>query len=104
MARPSDVQDDFDDDFRGSVEPHRGAVVLVFGILGLIVCGVLGIFAWVMGKRDLALINRGLMDRDGEGLTRAGYILGIIGTILFMIQLLVVFAYVVLIGILVARK
>ena len=104
MARPIDEQDDFDDDFRGSVEPHRGAMVLVFGILGLIVCGALGIFAWVMGKRDLDLISRGLMDREGEGLTRAGYILGIIGTILFMIQLLVVVAYIALIGVMIARK
>jgi hypothetical protein len=104
MARPNDEQDDFDDAYRGHVEPHRGAMVLVLGILSIVVCGVTGIFAWVMGKRDLDLISRGLMDREGEGLTKAGYILGIIGTILFMIQLLVVVAYIALIGVMIARK
>ncbi|HKB02471.1 MAG TPA: DUF4190 domain-containing protein [Gemmataceae bacterium] len=104
MPHRDDEHDDFDDDYRGGVEPHRGAIILVLGILSIVVCGVTGIFAWVMGKRDLDLISRGLMDRDGEGLTKAGYILGIIGTILFIIQLLVVVAYIALIGLMVARK
>jgi hypothetical protein len=104
MPRPHDEVDDFDDAYRGTVEPHRGPVILVLGILSIVVCGVTGIFAWVLGNRDLDLMSRGLMDREGEGLTRAGYILGIIGTILFMIQLLVVVAYVALIGVMIARS
>jgi hypothetical protein len=104
MSHTPDEHDDFDDDFRGGVEPHRGAMILVLGILGIVVCGVTGIFAWVLGKRDLELIRRGLMDKEGEGLTKAGYILGIVGTVLFMIQLLVVVAYIALLGVLIARK
>jgi hypothetical protein len=99
-----DEHDDFDDDFRGAVEPHRGPMILVLGILGIVVCGVVAIFAWVLGKRDLDLINRGLMDREGEGLTKAGYILGLVGTILFLLQVLLLVAYFALVAVMVARK
>ena len=67
--------------------PHRGNTILVLGILGLIVCGPLGIAAWVMGKGDLARIDAGLMDPTGRGTTQAGMVLGIIGTVLIVVQL-----------------
>jgi hypothetical protein len=104
MSSTPDEHDDFDDDFRGAVEPHRGAMILVLGILGVVVCGLVAIFAWVLGKRDLDLIKRGLMDREGEALTKAGYILGIVGTILFLIQVLFVVAYFALVAVVIARK
>jgi hypothetical protein len=66
--------------------------------------GLFGIVAWIMGKRDLELIRRGVMDRDGEGMTRAGYILGIIGTILFALYMLLVVAYFAIIAIALALK
>jgi hypothetical protein len=72
------------------VEPHRGTLLLILGILGIVVCGPLAIAAWVMGSNDLTAIRAGRMDREGEGMTNAGYILGIIGTILFVLQLIVV--------------
>jgi divalent metal cation (Fe/Co/Zn/Cd) transporter len=89
-----DLHDDYDDTYRGSREPHRGVLILVLGILSLILCGVLGIFAWMMGKRDLALIRSGRMDKEGEALTKVGYILGIVGTILFLLQLLLFTLYI----------
>jgi hypothetical protein len=104
MSRPHDEFDDFDDEFRGTVQPHRGVLILVLGILGLMICGIIGIFAWVLGKRDLDLIGRGLMDKEGEPLTKVGYILGIVGTILFMIQLFFMVAYFVFIMIMIASK
>ncbi len=64
-------------------EPHRGVLVLVLGILSLSVCAPLGIAAWVMGKNDLAAMRDGLMDRSGQPETSTGYVLGILGTILF---------------------
>ena len=66
--------------------PHRGNTILVLGILGLIVCGPLGIAAWVMGKGDLAKIDACLMDPTGRGTTQAGMVLGIIGTVLIIVQ------------------
>jgi len=62
--------------------PHRGGTVLTMGILGLVCCIVFAIIAWVMGSSDLKEIQAGRMDPSGEGLTRAGMICGIIGTVL----------------------
>ena len=38
---------------------HRTEVllILIFGILSLVVCGVFGPFAWIMGNNDLAQIR-----------------------------------------------
>jgi hypothetical protein len=62
--------------------PHRGATVLVLGILGILVCFILGIIAWSMGSGDLKAMDRGRMDPSGRGLTQAGMVLGIISTLL----------------------
>ncbi|MFM1890716.1 MAG: hypothetical protein RLZZ565_1473 [Planctomycetota bacterium] len=68
--------------------PHRGTTVLVMGILSLVICAPLGIAAWIMGKGDLAKIDAGLMDPSGRGTTQAGMVLGIIGTVLLVLQLI----------------
>ena len=67
------------------MKPHRGTLVLVLGILGLVVCGPLGIVAWVMGANDIKEMNAGTMDPSGRGTTNAGKICGIIGTILLVL-------------------
>jgi hypothetical protein len=69
------------------LKPHRGVMVLVFGILGLVVCVILGIVAWVMGKNDLREMDAGLMDPAGRGLTQAGKICGMISVILALVGL-----------------
>ena len=71
------------------MKPHRGTLILVLGILGLIVCGPLGIAAWVMGNNDLQEMNAGLMDPSGRGNTQAGKICGMIATILMAIGFVV---------------
>jgi hypothetical protein len=71
------------------MKPHRGTLILVLGILGLVVCGPLGIAAWVMGSGDLKEMDAGKMDPAGRGTTQAGKICGIIGTILFVLALVV---------------
>jgi len=82
-------------------EPHRGALILVLGILSivLLVLGViLGPMAWVMGNNDLAAIRAGRMDPEGEGLTTAGRICGIIGTIFSSLALVCCLLYFLLIA------
>jgi len=79
------------------VAPHRGAMVLTLGILGLIICAACGVFALVMGKNDMREMDAGRMDPSGRGLTQAGWILGIIGTVILGIQLLVILLYLVII-------
>jgi hypothetical protein len=75
-------EDDMDFRQQGYRQQHRGGLILTLGILSLVVCGFLGIPAWIMGNADLAAMQRGEMDRSGEGLTRAGQVLGIVATIL----------------------
>ena len=62
--------------------PHRGALILTFGILGVACCFPFGIAAWVMGNNDMKQIEAGTMDPTGKGITNAGKICGIIGTVL----------------------
>ena len=72
------------------MKPHRGAIILVMGILGLVCCGVFGIFAWVMGVNDLKAMEAGTMDSGGRDLTKAGKICGMISTSLLIIGLIIV--------------
>ena len=64
------------------MQPHRGVLVLVLGILGLVMCFPLGIGAWVMGNNDLAAMSAGNMDPEGRGLTQAGKVCGMVGVLL----------------------
>jgi hypothetical protein len=72
-------------------EPHRGGTILTLGIIGVVCCGICAVIAWVMGSGDMKKINAGVMDPSGKGLTQAGMILGIIGTILWIIGMVVNF-------------
>jgi hypothetical protein len=72
----------------GMMQPHRGVLILVFGILGLVMCVIFGIVAWVMGSGDLKQMDAGAMDPSGRGLTQAGKICGMIGVILNFVVLL----------------
>jgi len=64
------------------VAAHRGILILVLGILGLVICFVIGIFAWTMGNQDLREMSAGRMDPSGEGLTKAGKICGMVSVLL----------------------
>lgn len=63
-------------------------MILVLGIISVISCPLLGPIAWIMGKGDLEKIDRGLMDPEGRGLTQAGMVCGILGTVLVVLSLL----------------
>jgi hypothetical protein len=81
---------------RRDCEPHRGNMVLVFGILSLVIGFIglgFGIAAWLMGRNDLKKMQSGAMDPEGRGLTQAGYVCGIIGTIWQGIMMLFCVAY-----------
>ena len=72
------------------VAPHRGTLILILGIASLLLFGVIGIFAWVLGSRDLARMRRGEMDRAGEANTKLGRFLGICGTVKIGVELVLV--------------
>lgn len=74
---------------RDDYEPHRGTLILVFGIVSIAACHIFGPIAWVMGNNDMRAIREGRMDPEGEGLTNAGRICGIIGTVMLILGLCV---------------
>ena len=76
---------------------HRGGTVFWFGLIGLLgsTAGIpclyfmlpvpifslsLSIPAWLMGRNDLRAMKSGAMDSSGRRQTRAGYVMGLIGT------------------------
>lgn len=72
-------------------EPSQATTALVLGILGIIICCVpLGIFAWIMANNELEGIKAGRRNPEYEGTANASRILGIIGTAIFGIVLIVV--------------
>lgn len=83
---------------------HRGGMILTFGILAICCnfCCIPGILAWVMGRGDLAQMDSGVMDPEGRGLTQAGMILGMVGTGLAALGILIYVAYIVFIIVVVA--
>ncbi len=70
-------------------EASQATTVLVLGILGIIICGVLAPFAWVMGNRELEAIDAGRRPPENRGTANAGRILGIIGSVLLGLGIIV---------------
>jgi hypothetical protein len=111
-ARRRSVARDDDDDYddrprrrrrRRDYAPHRGTMILVFGILSLVVLPIVfGPIAWIMGNQDMAEIRAGRMDPEGEGSTNAGRVCGIIGTILGIVGCVCVILYFIFIASIVA--
>jgi len=74
----------------GILHPHRGVMILVFGILSWVIgCFIFGILAWVMGNNDLREMEEGRMDITGQGLTQAGKIIGMINVILSIVGIVI---------------
>jgi uncharacterized membrane protein YjgN (DUF898 family) len=68
---------------------HPQAVtVLVLGILGIVVCGLIGPFAWSMGNRVVAEIEASGGRWDGQTEATIGRILGIVSTALLALSVL----------------
>lgn len=70
---------------------NRPTVALVLGILGIVCCGFLGPVAWYLGSQELKAIQAGQAPSAGEGFSKAGMILGIIGTVFLGLTLIWVF-------------
>ena len=65
---------------------------LILGILSIVTCcGILGPIAWYLGNQELKAIQEGRSPAAGEGVAKAGKILGMIGTLLMVVWLLWIF-------------
>lgn len=81
-----DPDDDRPNRRTAPLESHRGSLILTLGLISLLppLC-FLGLFAMSMGQHDLHRMREGYMDRSGEGMTRAGFILGAITSLLLFL-------------------
>jgi len=95
------------DDGDYTEQPHRGTMVMLLGIGGIVLpiafgCAPVGIIisimAWIWGKKDLALMDNGEMDPDGRSSTQAGMICGIIGTIINGLYMVVILVYIIILA------
>jgi hypothetical protein len=66
----------------------KATMVLVLGILGLVACQAAGPFAWVIGARAKREIDAAPGRYGGRGQVLAGYICGIVATVLLVLYLL----------------
>jgi hypothetical protein len=88
----SDVPDPELRPIRRDLKPHRGNLILALGIVTLVtglgamciclpfpISLVVGISTIVLARRDLRSMRAGSMDPHGQGSTRSGMILAVIG-------------------------
>jgi len=74
----------------------KATTALILGILGIVVCGFVAPFAWRIGKRTVDEIDASQGRLGGRGSAQAGYILGLIGTVLLGLGLLFLIGFLVL--------
>jgi Domain of unknown function (DUF4190) len=71
----------------------KATTSLVLGILGVVLCQVLAPFAWSMGRKTLNEIDASQGRVGGRGAAQAGYILGIVGTVLLALSVIFIVIY-----------
>jgi hypothetical protein len=67
---------------------HQATTVLVLGIISLVLCQILGPFAWVMGNRVVREIDAAGGTVGGRSTANAGRICGIIASALLGLSIL----------------
>jgi len=74
------------------VAPHRGPLILVLALMGLFIqCPIFPFMTWVMGSNDLREMQAGRMDPSGRDLTRAGMVIGMVLSVLWILGFLFIF-------------
>jgi hypothetical protein len=83
--------------FSTPVQPEKASskatTALVLGIVGLVCCGLCAPFAWYIGSAEMKQIKAGLSPQAGKGFAQAGSIMGIIGSILFILSIVAMLIY-----------
>lgn len=69
----------------GPPNASNAVTALVLGILGIVLCPLLGPVAWVLGRKGEQEIDSSGGAVGGRGLATTGKVLGIVGTVLILI-------------------
>ncbi|MFP6703703.1 MAG: hypothetical protein VB861_18285 [Planctomycetaceae bacterium] len=75
----------------GGRGPEGASTILVLGILGLVVCQILGVVAWVQGNTYMQRCKE--MGVEPEDTAVAGRICGIVASVLMIVSLAMVVVY-----------
>ena len=67
----------------------QATLVLILGILSIVICSLIGPFAWVLGMRAVREIDASGGTLSGRTQAQVGYIMGMIVTILLIIGIAV---------------
>ncbi len=76
----------------GPPNASNAVTALVLGILGIIICPLLGPVAWVLGRKGEQEVDSSGGAVGGRGLATAGKILGIVGTAFILLGILLALA------------
>jgi hypothetical protein len=71
----------------------QAITALVLGIVGFVCCQLAAPVAWYLGNQELRSIREGRSSPAGQGMATAGKILGIIGTVLFVLTCIWIFFF-----------
>lgn len=74
----------------GGGDHPQGTTILVLGILSLVLCQILGPFAWSMGNKALREIDSSGRNYTNRGNIVAGRICGMISSILLIISVVII--------------
>lgn len=61
----------------------QATTALVLSIFGLLCCGPLSLVGMLMGRSEVKAIGRGEIDPTNHGTAQAGFIVGLVGTIIW---------------------
>ena len=71
-------------------------LALILGIVSIVLCQILGPFAWVIGRRAVKEIDASGGAYGGRAQAMVGYVLGLVTTILMIIGVVVVIVVVII--------
>jgi Domain of unknown function (DUF4190) len=74
----------------GTIAPDhpRSTVALILGIIGIVACSIVAPFALVIGRGAVKEIDASGGQLGGRGMAQAGFILGVIGTVILALSLI----------------
>ena len=79
-------------------EESQALLTLILSLVGIFVCsGVLSPVAWYFGNKELAAIDAGRRDPSKRDMAKAGQVIGIIGSVLLGIGIVIFVSFILLV-------
>ena len=72
----------------------KALVSMILGIVGIVICGLLGPVALILGRQAKAEIAASNGQQKGGGMAQAGFILGIVASVFLIFQIIYIVAVV----------